>query len=301
MQEAHNKTSDSLTNMYRIPKDAHKKPLDSFFHHLNLYLMGSSNVQLTDIIDDLFSGLFPAVFDYVLSDPAKLKHGGHDFHKCLQKHHSEIQPFGNVPKHLGKKLKCSFQRAKMFTESLIVMLSAINSTDNLVVHKDCKRAVTRLQFCSLCSGEVEARPCRGLCLNIMRGCLSGISEISSSWDDLVVDFQNLYLGMFKHSNAQELLLYLSGNITDAFLHALDDGPRVYTRVSNCNRVSYRVILVACAVIFAVIFCCYFLMLFFVVIFLLYHPNTATLMFLAVSDVKMLEIEHCVGLGVGYSV
>lgn len=232
MEEAHNKTSDTLANLYKIPKEVHKIALDGFFNQLNRYLLGNNEFMLTDIIENFFIHLFPAVFDYVLSDPAKPRKSDEDFQACLKKSYDEIQPFGNAPRHLGKKIKYGFRRARIFTETLQVMISTIHSTDHIVVNNDCRKALSRLQFCSLCSGEVEVKPCRGLCLNVMRGCLAGISEISSSWDELVVAFENLHLGMFKQNNAQELLSYLDGNVTDALLQAMDDGPRIYSRVST---------------------------------------------------------------------
>ncbi|CAG5132699.1 unnamed protein product, partial [Candidula unifasciata] len=207
----------------------HSGTLDVFFQQLSRYLLGSNDLSLTNIIDNFFVTLFPLVFDYVLSDPSKPKIANDDFHNCLTENYRSIQPFGNAPKHLGTKIQYAFRRARIFTETLQVMISTIDSTDNIAVDNECRKAITRLQFCSLCSGEVETKPCRGFCLNVMRGCLAGVSEISSSWDELVVAFENLHLGMFKQNNAQELLSYLDGNITDALLQAMDDGPIIYSR------------------------------------------------------------------------
>ncbi|BFZ00715.1 hypothetical protein BsWGS_03754 [Bradybaena similaris] len=237
MQEAHNKTADTLATLYKIPKEIHSRTLDAFFQQLNRYLLGSNELSLTDIIDNFFVNLFPSVFDYVLSDPSKPKTGHSGFHTCLIEHYKDIQPFGNAPKHLGTKIKYAFRRARIFTETLQVMISTIGSTDNIAVDKECRKAITRLEFCSLCTGELEAKPCRGMCLNVMRGCLAGVSEISSSWDELVVAFENLHLGMFKQNNAQELLSYLDGNVTDALLQAMDDGPIIYSRVTSLCRES----------------------------------------------------------------
>jgi glypican 5 len=232
MEEARNKTSETLSALYKIPKDVHNQVLDVFFDQLNQFLTGSNEQSLTDIISNFFLRLFPAVFDYVLSDPSRPKRTDENFHKCLMEHYHDIQPFGNAPTHLGTKIKYAFRRARIFTETLEVMVRTIDSADSVQVDRNCQRALSRLQFCSLCSGVVEAKPCRGMCLNVMRGCLAAISEISSSWDELVVAFENLHLGMFRHNNAQELLSYLDGNVTDALLQAMDDGPRIYSKVTS---------------------------------------------------------------------
>lgn len=230
VREAHNRTSDVLSSLYKIPRHAHRDALDSFFQQLGSYILSSDEYHLPEIISSFFKKLFPIAFNYVLSDASKTRDLGQEFNECLEKHYEEIEPFGNVPKHFGRLIRYGFNRARIHTETLEVMLNTMNSTNNLLVHADCQKAISRLHFCPMCSGEVVAKPCRGLCLNVMRGCLSGISEISSSWDDLVIDFENLHLGMFKQNNAQELLAYLDGNITDALLQAMDDGSRIFTQV-----------------------------------------------------------------------
>ncbi|CAL1541943.1 unnamed protein product, partial [Lymnaea stagnalis] len=231
-RETQAKIADALTLSYKIPKEEHTKVLDVFFGNLRMYLFGETHHTIGDIIDRFFRNLFPLVFDYVIIDPSKSKQMGQNFHGCLLQHYTALEPFGNVPTHLAKKLNYAFQRARVFSETLKVMQMTVDSVNNVTVDDECKKAVSRLQFCSMCGGHNEARPCRGLCLNVMRGCLSRISELSPSWDDLVMNFQNIQMGMFRQHNAQELLSYMDVNITDALLQASEDGPRIYSDVST---------------------------------------------------------------------
>ncbi|KAK6962397.1 glypican-5, partial [Biomphalaria glabrata] len=238
VKEAQNRMSEKLTSLYKIPRDVHKKIMDDFFSQLTHYLNGEGRSGITEIIEGFFRHLFPLVYDYVIMDSSKTAHGGREFHACLMSHYTAVEPFGNLPAHLGKKVSFAFQRARVFTETLKIMIHTVNASDKVTVDNECKRAVARLQYCSMCSARQETRPCRGFCINVMRGCLSKISEISSSWDDLVIAFQNLQVGMFKQSTAQELLSYMDINITDAMLQASEDGPRIYKEAtSRCKNTS----------------------------------------------------------------
>ncbi|XP_059143591.1 glypican-1-like, partial [Physella acuta] len=238
LQDAQTRTSDKLTTWYKIPREAHKKVLDSFFHGLRRYLLHESETRMSDTMKEFFKNLFPLVFEYVIGDPSKTAHLGEEFYGCLARNYDSIKPFGNIPLYLEKQVTYAFQRARIFTESLNVMVHTVNVTDHVDVDSECRRAVTRLEFCSLCSGEAEVKPCRGLCLNVMRGCLAKVTELSSAWIDVVSGFQNLHLVMVKQHNAEEFVSYMDGNVTDALLHSMDDSLRIYNETLRlCNKSS----------------------------------------------------------------
>ena len=57
-----------------------------------------------------------------------------------------------------------------------------------------------------------------------------VAEVSSAWDELVVNFQNLNGAKISHYNAQELLSQLDANVTEAIMKAMDDRNKIHTEV-----------------------------------------------------------------------
>lgn len=237
--ETSNKTSATLSQVFQIPARDHQAALDAFLNNLEAFFMGSDRYRPEEIVVAFFADLFPPVYRHVLSN---LHRGSAAFQdassldtlrECLTREYSKVDPFGTVPSSLGKHLKYAMQRTRVFLESLDVLLSAVEMANERATRDyHCSLAVTRLQFCSMCSGDQGVRPCRGLCLNVMRGCLSKVSEVSSVWDDLVVAFQNLQMGMFSHHNAQEMLAQLDVNVTEAIMKAIDERSRIHTEVMS---------------------------------------------------------------------
>lgn len=108
---------------------------------------------------------------------------------------------------------------------------------------NCTHALVRLQVCPGCGGVslkgAEVKPCRALCLNVMRGCLAKILGISSSWDDLVVEFENLEIGMMGQHELQKMLMYLDTNVSTAIMTAMEDSARIYDEVKiKCQSIPH---------------------------------------------------------------
>lgn len=92
-----------------------------------------------------------------------------------------------------------------------------------------------MQYCSHCRGLTLIRPCTGLCVNVMRGCLVGISELGGPWSSLVVLLQRLASTLATSSNQNSLelaLLAVRNQVNDAILHAQLHGPHVTATVEK---------------------------------------------------------------------
>ena len=51
--------------------------------------------------------------------------------------------------------------------------------------EECVRALTKMSNCPACQGLPDVQPCRGYCINVMKGCLAFHSELSDSWNEFV--------------------------------------------------------------------------------------------------------------------
>jgi len=231
LQEAQELTSQELEKLYNIPRAAHGKALEVLFTQLQQHARGTE-VVLEDAVANFFTHLFPPVFTHVLMDKSRGSLLGDDFNACLMDYNDDIKPFGKVPGIIGARIKHAFRRARVFRETLHVMQHTISFTQTIRLHPDCRRAVTRMQFCSLCGGHSEVKPCRGMCLNVVRGCLASVADVSNNWDDLVVAFENLQLGLVQRKDVQDVLGGFTGNISEALLQAMGDMSRIHKEVTS---------------------------------------------------------------------
>ncbi|ESO96166.1 hypothetical protein LOTGIDRAFT_116020, partial [Lottia gigantea] len=232
LEEAKNRTSVLLTQMHNIPWTKHHDAVRDFFTHLDKYIIGEKDT-LHDSVHTFFSRLFPSVFYYTLNDPSFLQMDN-EYHDCLSNHSDQIRPFGKVPQNLQKKLQHSLRRSRSFVTLLTDIVEVMETTDNLHVDSDCVDAVTRLQYCSRCHGYTEVQPCRGFCLNVMRGCLAKLSDISHAWDSLVSSFRNLVINMktSRTSSLKTVLMSIDKSVFDGILEAMQGGPRIHASVST---------------------------------------------------------------------
>nr|KAG5699583.1 hypothetical protein BaRGS_000699 [Batillaria attramentaria] len=236
ISDSKNRTSHVLTHLYKVPSADHEAAVSGFFTSIERSLQAEDVDSLEEIVRDFFKNLFPAVFNFVLSIQGQSDTGAHhhntpEYRECLTMYAEQIQPFGNIPDNLLKQLRRSFQHALVFQDTLATLINSITKTESVSMDADCRRALVRLQVCPGCRGisqkGAEVKPCRGLCLNVMRGCLYKIAEISFSWDDLVVAFENLQVGMMGQHELQQLVMNLDLNLTDAIMMAMEDSPRIY--------------------------------------------------------------------------
>ncbi|KAK6195785.1 hypothetical protein SNE40_001141 [Patella caerulea] len=228
LDEAQNRTSVLLTHMHNIPWTKHHDAVKDFFLDLEKYIIGQ-NDNLHESVNTFFSKLFPSVFYYTLNDPSFIQMDD-KYHDCLSMHAEQIRPFGKVPHELNKKLHHSLKRSRSFVSLLTNIVEAMNTTENINIDKNCVDAVTRLQYCSRCHGHTNVKPCHGFCLNVMRGCLSTLSDISPVWDTLIVSMENLVSDLKGKGNLKNALMSIDKSVFDGILEAMQGGPRIHSKV-----------------------------------------------------------------------
>ncbi|XP_046335396.2 glypican-5-like [Haliotis rufescens] len=239
LEEAQNRTAVMLSRVHNIPWDEHHGTVSDYFLDMEQYAR-RQHVNLQDSVQTFFTELFPSVFYYILSDPTVIRYDDH-YRSCLLQAEEDIQPFGNSPKHLAHKIVQAFQRARAFVNALSVITEAINSTDHIKFDTNCLEAATKLQYCSHCQGYVDAKPCHGFCLNVIGGCLATESEISPAWDDLISAVRTLTNGMKEKFSLEVVLSGIHEQISEGILQAMDDGPRIYTKVlESCKNLNTSV-------------------------------------------------------------
>ncbi len=229
---ARNATETVLTDVYKIPPRYRYAPLESLFMDLQAYVR-RREVNVRESVTMFFDELFPLVFHYQLEDSTRTEMS-EDYRECLMEIHQQLvpRPFGEVPHQLAHQLSRSLQFPRTFIEALNLGIETINTTDHISLDTQCTRALTRLRYCGSCDNHVGARPCRNFCYNVMRGCLATVTEIDRHWNEYVDAIKALTTQHTRDVyDAESILHDLSRRISEAILHAMENGHKFYPKVS----------------------------------------------------------------------
>ncbi|XP_011472471.1 glypican-5 [Oryzias latipes] len=208
------------------------------FSDVKRHLSGDPHSSLDTAVRRFYDDLFPLVYRRVLNPG--LGHTSRSFPStnhddCLRMTRQDLSPFGPHPWLLTSSLSRALRPGRTLSQLLRLAGEVVNATEKATLSRECGRALVRMQYCSHCKGLTLIRPCTGLCINIMRGCLLGVSELGAPWSSMVVLLQRLSgtLATSSNQNSLELaLLAVRNHVNDAILHAQLHGPRITTLVEK---------------------------------------------------------------------
>ncbi|XP_053404584.1 glypican-5-like [Mercenaria mercenaria] len=226
-----NSTSSKLTDWYSVPVTDHSLFLTNLFSDIEDFVK-LKHVIMKNSVSTFFDKLFPVIFKNVIYKSSS-QSWTHHYDHCLTKHRQDVRPhvFGKYPEDIAEKLNSGLVLARAYLEALNIVTETINTTDNLLFEDECKHAVTRLQYCKHCRGFVDIKPCKGFCLDVMRGCLSKVSEIGEEWNDIISTVELLVREMSEKS-LDEVFKELGAGIGDAIMHAMVTAPQFYENVHD---------------------------------------------------------------------
>ncbi|XP_029684524.1 glypican-5-like [Takifugu rubripes] len=205
------------------------------FSSIKRHLSGDPVSSLDNAVHRFYDDLFPLVYQRLLNpgmghpspQPSSFHSGTHKH--CLRTMRQEVGPFGPHPRLLLSSLSRVLGVGRALSQLLKLAGEVVNATERLTLSRECGRGLVRMQYCSHCRGLTLIRPCTGLCVNIMRGCLMGVSDLGAPWKSLVVLLQRLAatLATSSNHNSMELALLAARNhVNDAILHAQLHGPHI---------------------------------------------------------------------------
>ncbi|XP_061682114.1 glypican-5-like isoform X2 [Syngnathoides biaculeatus] len=231
-----NLTSALLDSAYSSLASDCRPHVLQLFNDINGHLSGDPNSFLEKGVGSFFNDLFPLVYRQLLNPgighttPKSFSSSSSTSYKdCLRMTRQDISPFGPHPQLLVSSLSHALGVGRTVSRLLRLAGDVVDATEKATLSRDCGRGLVRMQYCSHCRGLTLIRPCIGLCVNVMRGCLVGISELAAPWRNLVVFLQRLAstLATSSNHNSMELaLLAVRNHVNDAILHAQLHGPRI---------------------------------------------------------------------------
>jgi len=104
---------------------------------------------------------------------------------CVSQTMKKLQPFGDVPKKLTEQLRRSFVASRTFAQALLEGKQIVNKISKIPPKDECVKALTKMSSCPACQGIPEIQPCRGYCINVMKGCLAFHAQLSDSWNEFI--------------------------------------------------------------------------------------------------------------------
>nr|XP_046248597.1 glypican-5-like isoform X2 [Scatophagus argus] len=211
------------------------------FSSIKRHLSGDTNSSLDNAVRRFYNDLFPLVYRRLLNpgightSPQSYLSPSSSHDDCLRMTRQDVSPFGPHPRLLVSSLSRALRAGRALSRLLRLAAEVVNATEKATLSRECGRGLVRMQYCSHCRGLTLIRPCTGLCVNIMRGCLMGVSELGAPWGSLVVLLQRLAatLATSSNHNSMELaLLAVRNHVNDAILHAQLHGPRITATVEK---------------------------------------------------------------------
>lgn len=187
----------------------------------------SFNVEETFNIE--FEELFYQFFYNFLS-PASHKENG----QCLKLRMKSISPFGKIPAVVSSQAS-KLAKQLRFINSL---LSDVFNTLQIAVtnHKyspSCLHAITRMNFCSSCSMVSESvRPCRDMCINVIKGCLAALADVGPLWRTFIAVFDDMTKQFTYITKLITLFEYYASNISNAMQIAVASADSILDQVGK---------------------------------------------------------------------
>ncbi|TSK53749.1 Glypican-5 [Bagarius yarrelli] len=217
----------SLLYIAYEPIAAESRPLvHTLFADLALYLRGNDDVSVVRSVRRFFDELFPLVYRHLVNPGLASSTWSAEGTECLRATRHDLNPFGPHPQALAHGLARVLGVGRSLMQALTVGVEVINASESAGMAKECGRAIVRMQFCSHCKGLTLIRPCQGLCLNVMRGCLAGLAELQGPWSRYIAMLEGTSAAVAGGHELELTLLGIRESINEAILSAQLNGPHL---------------------------------------------------------------------------
>ncbi|KAJ8266927.1 hypothetical protein GJAV_G00136270 [Gymnothorax javanicus] len=226
LRHGRNATLQTLQDEFPALRGGANGAVGQLFLDMSLYILGSDS-RVDDMVTSFFSRLFPLAYRRLLGGV-----GSAGSEECLRGSWRDTGAFGPYPKMMMTRLSRSLLATRVFLQALNLGIEVVNTTNHLRAGRDCGRALLRLWHCPRCQGLLEAPPCHGFCLAVMRGCLGGASEVQPHWRGYVEGLGTLVGAMRGEQDLEAMVMRLHALVRLALRHALNIRSRLKAALSK---------------------------------------------------------------------
>ncbi|XP_011646962.1 division abnormally delayed protein [Pogonomyrmex barbatus] len=201
---------------------------------------------LQERVREFFTRLFTIAYHYTINPHRDRQDFTEKFKSCLYERIDDIQPFGDTPQDVFKKIGRNLEAARILVQSLMLGKTVLEKTENVLFatgsgnspqQEACYDALLRMTYCPRCKGIGKAvRPCSGFCTNVVRGCLTEpASELDLAWSGYVGTVERLVVAVSSDNdplglNVKVAVRELDSRISDAIMRAMEEGPKLEEKV-----------------------------------------------------------------------
>ncbi|XP_011882423.1 PREDICTED: division abnormally delayed protein [Vollenhovia emeryi] len=264
LRRSENTTVTMFDQVYRSMAPQSRPSIRAFYQSMIDYVSSADDTSddpqqrppltretLQERINEFFTRLFPIAYHYAINP------NGHrdwrdfteKFKSCLYERIDDIQPFGETPQEVLKIGK-SLDATRILVEALTLGKTVLDRTDRMIFNigkspqqDACYDALLRMTYCPKCKGIGKTvRPCGGFCTNVVRGCLTEpASDLDLAWSGYVDTVERLVAAISGKSdhhglNVRSAVRDLDSRISDAIMHAMENGPLLEEKVRKvCGR------------------------------------------------------------------
>jgi hypothetical protein len=232
-----NSTRNALWSTYQVDD---RGSVQTLFSALADYVQtGDFDIReaVASFLDRLFASLV------LLPQDASSR--SHDCVAGLRRRLSPV-PFDGLSVHMSDDLIRSLGVIHTLLESFALSDDVVHWIASSVVRFEhqCSRALTRLQYCSLCEGlpETTVAPCRPFCLNVARGCLFRLATggVAARWALFVTNVRELAISANGAYDIERVLYNLESSVPYEVGRMINVVHEYQTQIaSTCGNVAFR--------------------------------------------------------------
>lgn len=108
------------------------------------------------------------------------------FSKCLKDKIDLIKPFGKIPQEIIIMFQKDLLPVQVFLHALQTVDHILEVSKNVKHSELCSDTLVKMNYCSLCDGLKDVKPCFNYCSDVLRQCLDPYTQISRYWNILHV-------------------------------------------------------------------------------------------------------------------
>lgn len=238
-RQSENKTLNLFSTVYRKMSPLSREPILELYETIRNHLTAASFTDdLGLVTDKFFRNLFPVAYHHAVVHADKDVDFHSDYKNCLIHTYDELKPFGEIPQQLSSSLVASVSAASVLLRVLREGAEVLNKLDELGTENlqgSCKAALLKMSYCASCKrhNHNHAKPCAGLCKNVMRGCLMQyVGILNQDWFTFTDAIVPLINAVRSTDGIEAEIKGLDGKLSSAIMHAMENGPQLEVKVKK---------------------------------------------------------------------
>ncbi|OCT59453.1 glypican-6 [Xenopus laevis] len=198
----------------------------TLFSELRAYYMGGGASRVADALSEFWAGLLERTLrllfpQYQLSA---------DYMECAAHKAEELRPFGDSPRRLRLQITRALGAARTLVEGLGTGSDIVSRAAKAAPPPDCLQAVMRMWYCPLCRGHSNLRPCHGLCLNVLKGCLAHQADMDDDWNSLIDGLQEVAERLAGSFNIELAMESIAVKISEAIMSLQEESVQLTAQI-----------------------------------------------------------------------